>query len=93
VTGPDKGDILRARRLDELAGGLDDPAHVGDVDPARGVPAVLVQEVVLVVDQEERRPPGDKVPPDGREGVGAGASCGDRVQTLATGRTNYRSFS
>jgi hypothetical protein len=37
-----------------------------------------MEEVVLVVDEEERRASRDEVPPDGRERVGAGSIGGDR---------------
>jgi hypothetical protein len=78
VAGPDERHFLRACRVDEVTGRLDDPAHMRNVDAARGIPAVLVQEVVLVVDEEERRTSGDEFPPDGREGVDAGAVCWNR---------------
>jgi hypothetical protein len=55
---------------------------VRDVDAARGIPAVLVEEVILVVDEEKRRAPGGEVPPDGREGIGAGSVGGDRRDQL-----------
>jgi len=56
VPRPDDRDPAAAALLVERLRRLDHALHVRDVDVVRGVPAVRMQEVVLVVDDDVQRP-------------------------------------